>query len=211
MTSEPGSLHVGLADRHQVLAVGDFAFVRVKHLVLDEDHRVVRADGAFEQALGVAGRGGQHDGEAGYLRVPGFQPVRVRGRQAAGHPRAAAEDDGNGELAAAHVAHVGGVVHDLVDRHQAEAERHEFDDRPQAGHGRADADAGKSFLGNRRVDDSPIAEPLEHALADLVGAVVFRDFLTHQEDVLVALHLFAHRLIQRFAERKHRHGHSCGM
>ena len=107
----------------------------------------------LSRPLASAGRGGQDHGQAGDLGVPGLQPVRVRGRQAAGHPRAAAEDDRHGELAAAHVPHVGRVVDDLVDRHQAEAEGHELDDRPQPDHRRADADAREALLGDRRVDD----------------------------------------------------------
>ena len=78
-------------------------------------------------------------------------------------------------------------------------------------HRRADADAGEPFLGDRRVDDPPGAEPLEHPLADLVGAVVLRDFLTHEEDAVVALHLLGHRLVQGFPIRKHGHDHSCGI
>ena len=67
--------------------------------------------------LASAGVAGSIDRQAGDVGVPGLEPVRVGGRQAAGHARAAAEDDRHGELAAAHVAHVGGVVDDLVDRH----------------------------------------------------------------------------------------------
>ena len=79
---------------------------------------------------------------------------------------------------------------------QAEAEGHELDDRPQADHRRADADAGEPFLGDRRVDDPARAEPLEHPLADLVGAVVLGDLLAHEEDAVVALHLLGHRLVR---------------
>src|SRR5262249_48208427 len=78
-------------------------------------------------------------------------------------------------------------------------------------HGRADANAGKAFLGDGRVDDPAVAEPLEHALADLVGAVVLRDLFPHQKDAVVALHLLGHRLVQGFAKGKDGHDHSCGM
>src|SRR5262249_55220754 len=98
-----------------------------------------------------------------------------------------------------------------VDRHEAEAERHELDDGAQADHRGADAHAGEPLLGDRRVDDPPLAEPLEHALADLVGPVVLPDLLPHQEDAVVALHLLGHRLVQGFAKGKNGHGHSCGM
>ena len=78
-------------------------------------------------------------------------------------------------------------------------EAHELDDRPQPHHRRADAEPGEAGLADRRVDDALGAELLEHALADLVGAVVLGDFLAHEEDVLVALHLLGHRLAEGFA------------
>ena len=69
----------------------------------------------------------------------------------------------------------------------------------QARHGRADADAGKALLGDRRVDHALGAELLEQALADLVGALVLRHLLAHQEHVLVAPHLLGHGVAQRLA------------
>ena len=49
---------------------------------------------------------------------------------------------------------------------------HELDDRPQADHRRADADAGEPELGDRRVDDAHLAEFLEQAFRDLVCALI---------------------------------------
>ena len=103
------------------------------------------------------------------------------------------------ELAARHVEHLGGGVDDLVEREQREVPRHELDDRAQADHRRADADAGEAELGDRRVDDAHLAEFLEQALGDLVRALVDADFLAHEEDAVVALHLFAQRLVERVA------------
>ena len=113
----------------------------------------------------------------------------------------AAEDDRDVELAARHVEHLRRGVHDLVEREQREVPRHELDDRPQPDHRRADADAGEAELGDRRVDDAHLAELLEQPLRDLVGALVDGDFLAHEEDAVVALHLLAQRLVQRVAIR----------
>jgi len=54
-------------------------------------------------------------------------------------------------------------------------------------------------------DDAALAEPLEQALRHLVGAVVVTDLLAHDEHVGVALHLLAHRLVERLAVADHRH------
>ena len=113
---------------------------------------------------------------------------------------AAAEDDGDFELSAGHVADVGGVVDDLVEADEGERPAHEFDDRAQAGHGRADAEAGEAGFADRRVDHAARAEFFEHAGRHLVGAVVLRDFLAHEEDVFVAVHLLGHSGTEGFSE-----------
>jgi hypothetical protein len=63
------------------------------------------------------------------------------------------------------------------------------------------------MLGDRRVDHALRAELVQHALADLVGALILAHFLAHQEDVGVAAHLFLHGGADRLA---HRHGHHLG-
>ena len=72
-------------------------------------------------------------------------------------------------------------------------------------HRRADAEAGEARFADRRVDDPPRAEVVEHSFGDFVGAVVLRDFLAHQEDVFVALHLLGHRGAESFSELHYGH------
>jgi hypothetical protein len=61
---------------------------------------------------------------------------------------------------------------------------------------RANANAGKAMLGDRRVDHALGAEFLKQALGNLVGALVFGDFLAHEEDVLIGAHFLGHRVAQ---------------
>ena len=123
------------------------------------------------------------------------------GGDARGGAVRSAEDDRRAHLAARHIERLGGRIDDLVDRLHGEVEGHELDDRLQAGHRGADADAGKAVLGDRRVDDAPRPELLQQALRDLVGALVFGDLLAHDEDVGVAAHFLGHGVAQRFAHR----------
>ena len=51
------------------------------------------------------------------------------------------------------------------------------------------------------------AELLQQSLRDLVGALVFGDFLAHHEHITVAPHLFGHGIAQGFA---HGHRHHLG-
>ena len=62
-----------------------------------------------------------------------------------------------------------------------------------------DADAGEAMLGNGRVDHALRPELLQQTLADLVGALILRDLLAHQEHAIVAAHLLGHRIPKRLA------------
>jgi hypothetical protein len=99
-----------------------------------------------------------------------------------------------------------GTVDDLVDGDERKVVGHEFDDGTQAVHGGAHPDAGKAQFGNGRVDDPLRAELVEHALADLVGAVVFGYFFAHQEHGRIAAHLFRHGFPQCLSELYFSHG-----
>ena len=135
------------------------------------------------------------------MREPRLERLRVLRRQLQRGAVRAAENDRHVELAARHVEQLGGGVEHLVEREHGEVPRHELDDRAQADHRRADADAGEAELGDRRVDDAHLTEFLEQAFGDLVCALVDGDFLAHEEDAVVALHFFAQRLVQRVSIR----------
>ena len=122
------------------------------------------------------------------------------GRDAGGGAVGTAKHDRAFHLATRHVVRLGRRVDDLVDRLHGEVERHEFDDRLQPGHRRADADAGKAVLGDRRIDHAPRAEFLQEALGHLVGALIFGNLFAHHEHISVAPHLLGHRIAQGFAD-----------
>ena len=163
------------------------------------EERVGVLDAGLQEALGVAGGGGHGELEARDRGEHAFDRPRVGGAELAAGAVVAAEDDGAAELAAAHVEHLGGVVDDLVGADQAEAPAHELDDGLEAGHGGADAQPGEAGFADGAVDDAAGAELVEHAFGHLVGAVVFRDFFAHEEDVVVFAHLLFHGLAEGFA------------
>ena len=166
---------LGLADRHQpVLDLRHVELLAVEHLVLEEDHRVRVADRGLQQALGVGGVVGRDHLQARHVGVPAGIVLAVLGRDARGRAVGAAEHDRAVHLAAGHVERLGGRIDDLVDGLHGEVEGHELDDRLQARHGRADAEAGEAVLGDRRVDHPLVAELLQQVAADLVGALVLR-------------------------------------
>src|SRR5947209_6391049 len=134
--------------------------------------------------------------------------MAVRRAKLVGDAVAASKGDRNLKLPAGHVADVGGVVYELIEADERERPAHKLDDRPQAQRGRADAKAGESRLADRRIDHALGAELVEHSLGDLVGAVVLGDFLSHQEYILIALHLLNHRGAESFSEFQSCHWYS---
>ena len=66
-----------------------------------------------------------------------------------------ADHERDADLAAEHLAHLGGVVHDHVHGDEDEVDRHDLDDGPQAEHRRADAGADEALLRDRRLAHAP--------------------------------------------------------
>ena len=108
----------------------------------------------------------------------------LRGQLAAA-ARGRADDEGDADLASAHVAEGGGVVEDLVQRQQAEVDGHDLDDRPEAGDGRPDPRADEGRLRQRRVADAVLPELFQQSLGDGEAPAVTADVLAHQEHALV--------------------------
>ena len=106
-----------------------------------------------------------------------------------------ADHERDRELAARHVADGGRVVENLVEREQAEVDRHHLDDRAHARECRADAGADERRFREWRVADTLLAEFREQPHAHRIAASVAPDVLAHQEHTRIALQ----RLTQRRA------------
>ena len=199
-------LPMGLApERHDVLTHWHRTLDVVARPALEKDHRVVVANRRGHQPLGVGGIRRHHHLEPRHVREHRLERLRVLRRDLHGRAARAAEHDRHRELPGRHLVDLRRVVDDLIDRDEREVEGHELDDRTQPDHGRADADAGEAHLRDRRVDHAPLREVLQQALRHLVRALVVPDLLAHEEDVVVAIHLLAHRLVERLAHADDRH------
>ena len=135
------------------------------------------------------------------MRVPARVALRVLCSDARRRAVGAAEHDRAAHLPARHVQRLRRRVDDVVHRLHGEVERHELDDRLQSVQRGADRHAGEAVLGDRRIDHPLRAELVEQTLADLVGALVLRDFLADQEHLVVAAQFRRHRVAQRLAHR----------
>src|SRR5690606_528000 len=102
------------------------------------------------------------------VRVPDLEVLRVGSGQLLASPTREPDDHGHLHFATEHGVDLGRVVHDLVDRHEAEVERHDLDDRTEPEHGGADGSTHEAFLGDGCVYDALRAEVLQQPCCDLV-------------------------------------------
>ena len=160
VTSRPGPHDRGAAERHLRGRVGQLLAAEVERLVLDEDDRVGVGDRAREQAGGVGGGARHRHLQAGHVRQPGLEALRVL--RAAALPRAALRphDERHRQLAARHEVRLRRLVDELVERERDEVDEHDLDHRSQSGLRRADRDAADRRLADRRVAHALGAELL---------------------------------------------------
>lgn len=80
-----------------------------------------------------------------------------------------------------HVMGLGGRVDDLVNGLHGEVEGHELADGVEASEGGTDGETAETRLGDRRVNDTLVAEAVEQAFGDLVAVegVLSACFLLH--------------------------------
>ena len=119
-----------LAERHEVLVRRDVAADRAVHLlVLEEQDRVVVADGRSEQARGVVGRRRDDDLEARHVGEERLDRLRVV--QRAVDPAAVRRADGHrdAEAVVRAVAHPRRLGHELVERRMDEVGELDLGDR----------------------------------------------------------------------------------
>jgi hypothetical protein len=103
------------------------------------------------------------------------------------------------ELIARHVTYRRRRIEDLVERKQAEIDRHQLNNGAHAGHGRANARAGEAGFRQWRITDTTGAELRQQTLAYGIAAAISADILAHQKNVLIAAQRIADRLTHRVA------------
>ena len=64
---------IRFAKGNRILFLGYVPFDRITPLVLEEEHRIVAADGCLEQALDVVGGDGHHHLQSRHVAEPGFE------------------------------------------------------------------------------------------------------------------------------------------
>ena len=95
-------------------------------------------------------------------------------------------------LPARHIEGLRGRIHELIHRLHGEVESHEFDDGLEAGECRADTQSCKTMLCYWRIDNAAVTKFLQKPLRDFICALIFRDLLSENKDILVAAHLLGH-------------------
>ena len=179
-----GAADGGLAERHQVLAVGHLAVLEREQVVVQVDDGVVVADGGRHQALGVGGGGGHDDLQAGHAHEHRADGAGVLAGPAGREAVAGLEHDRHLGLAAGHGVEARALVDDLIHGHEHELGHVELDDRAEAGQRGAGRHADLGRLGDRGDAHAVAPEGLDERLALGRGHV-----LAEVEDAVVARHL----------------------
>ena len=193
----PLAADLRLADRHDVMPFGHDALHLVEQLVLEDHHRIGIGDRRQQHALRVVRRGRLDHLQARHMAKPRLEALAVLRRRAGAGSGGKPHDHRHRDLAAEHEAHLRRLVDDLLHRERCEIGELELEDRPHAGHRRADGDAGTAELGDRRIHDALRAEALDEIARDLKGAAINADILAHQEDALIRLHGNRHGFLDR--------------
>src|SRR5579862_4205418 len=89
--------NIRFADWHNVVFRWDFAFdAAVKIFMFEEDARIVVADGGFDQAFGVVGRGRANDFKTWVVDEPHLRILRMEGTAVDVSAARAAQDERRG-------------------------------------------------------------------------------------------------------------------
>src|SRR6185437_4636433 len=184
-----GFHHRGGSDLDAVITLGYLSLGVVQREVFQQDHGIIVADRGGEQALGVGWGGRSEHFEAGYVRVPDLQVLRVGGGQLLSATTWSADHQRHADLTAERRVHLRRMVDDLIDSQQAEVDGHDLHDRAQPEHGRADRGTHEPFLTDGGVADAAGTELGEQSCGDLVGAFENADLLTDEQHVLIAQQL----------------------
>jgi hypothetical protein len=160
--TSPSERH-GLPDPHRLDPLGNPLLAEVQRLVLDEHDGVRIGESAREEAGRVDRAARHHDLEAGHVREPALEALRMLGRAALSGAALRAQHERHGQLAGRHEVRLRRAVHDLVERERDEVDEHDLEHRSHAGLGGTDRDAGDRGLADRCIDHPLRPELLREA------------------------------------------------
>src|ERR1019366_2599959 len=181
--------HQGTMDWRRLGEDVNLTLAEIKHLVLQEDDRLIADDRLAKLPIGILWRRWYGDAQARDVHHGMFQPLRMLRpelpRDATGH----AHDQRHAELTARHEWDLGRSVDDGVQCEQHEVDGHDLDHWPQPYQSGAYAKPGEAVLGDRRIAYAPFAVFGVEALGNTIAAAVEADVLTECEHRLVGRQL----------------------
>src|SRR5216684_6225951 len=166
--------------------------------MLEENHGVVLTDTRLQQPLRISRCGRNHDAQPGAMQEIGFEALAMLCTELMACALRCAYNHRHLGVAAEHVMNLGGVVDDLIDREQAEIDRHQLDNWLEPAHRGADSGADYREFRNRRVTDALFAVDSKQPVGDLECAAEVTDLLAHDEDALIAVEFIAQGLVECF-------------
>src|SRR5260370_11523363 len=169
--------------------------------MLEENHGVFLTDTRLQQPLRMSRCGRNHDAQSGAMQEIGFKALAMLCTELMARALRCAYNHRHLGVAAEHVMNLGGVVDDLIDREQAEIDRHQLDNWLECAHRGADSGADDREFRNRRVTDALFAVDSKQPVGDLECTAEVADLLAHDEYTLIAVEFLAQGLVERFPIR----------
>src|SRR5579872_4179123 len=189
--------HARLAQRHDVILRRQVLLdAPVKHFVLEENDRVVVANGGFDQPFGIVSRARADHLETGGVHEVHFRVLRME-RAAVNAPAAGPPDHDRSGRAPA-VVRLGQHVGDLVEGATDEIHELELGHGTQPGERGPEGGAHDGGLSDGSINYALRAKTLDEAVGDLESAAVDADVLAQAEDTGVPLHLLPDALADSF-------------
>src|SRR5216683_1686009 len=173
--------------------------------MLEENRGVVLTDTRLQQPLRISRCGRNHDAQSGAMQEIGFEALAMLCTELMARALRCAYDHRHLGMAAEHVMNLGGVVDNLIDREQAEIDRHQLDNRLEPAHRGADSGADDREFRNRRVTHALFAVDGKQPVGDLECTAEVTDLLAHDEYTLIAVEFLAQGLVERFSVSNLRH------
>jgi len=187
----------GFPDGHDVVLVGHLVFdPAIEVLVLEVQHRIVVPNRRLQQALRIVRGRRLHHLQSGRIEKEGFRVQRME--RPAAHAAAAGTPNDDGNPGAVAIAARRCEIREHVEAAGDEINELDFAHGTHAHVRRADRRTYDGGLGNRRVDDAPLAVGIDQSFRDLEGPAVDADVFPDHEYALVARHFVEERLANSF-------------
>jgi hypothetical protein len=154
----------------------------------EEDCRCIVSATCNEKSFGITRSRRRNDFEAGNVREPAFEALRVLRALTPASPNDQSSDRRNSLDSSGHEVPIRGLCDHCIYREKGEFDPLMHDDRAQSGQRSTDGDTGIRSLGGRHLDDAIRAKVIEESFDSSEYGFGVRYSEAHENDAFILLH-----------------------